>query len=179
MDSVTRSLSSASSFSITGSISALNLREPSIETISSLGYTVQDEHFTDPKHSTNVLSRIQDFACRGLLTDVILLAGDHEIHAHRLLLAAASDYFAAMFTGSMAESSAHQVEILGVDPSSLQQLVDYCYTGKLALQEETVENLMSAACLLQLPSVVDSCCIFLKKLLQVISGINFIQAMLL
>jgi len=165
MDSVTRSLSSASSFSITTSISGLNLREPSVETLSSLGYANQDENFIDPQHSTNVLARVQDFACQGLLTDVTLVAGERKIAAHRLLLAAASDYFAAMFTGNMTESSAQQVEILGVDPASLQQLVDYCYTGRLALQEDTVENLMSAACLLQLPAVTDSCCMFLKKLL--------------
>ena len=39
------------------------------------------------------------------------------------------------------------------------------FAGKISLQEDTVENLTIAACLLQLPSVVEACCAFFKKLL--------------
>ena len=39
------------------------------------------------------------------------------------------------------------------------------YLGVLELQEENVESLMSAACLLQLQTVTDACCSFFRKLL--------------
>lgn len=38
-------------------------------------------------------------------------------------------------------------------------------TGCLELKEDTIENLLAAACLLQLPQVVEVCCHFLMKLL--------------
>ena len=38
-------------------------------------------------------------------------------------------------------------------------------TGTIDLHEDNVESVMSAACLLQLPTVVDACCIFFRKLL--------------
>lgn len=37
--------------------------------------------------------------------------------------------------------------------------------GCLELKEDTIENLLAAACLLQLPQVVEVCCHFLMKLL--------------
>lgn len=37
--------------------------------------------------------------------------------------------------------------------------------GKVELHEDNVENLLSAACLLQLPAVVDACSTFCRKLL--------------
>ena len=37
------------------------------------------------------------------------------------------------------------------------------FSGKVDLREETVENLLSTACLLQLSKVVDACCGFLIK----------------
>lgn len=54
-----------------------------------------------------------------------------EIAAHRVLLAAASDYFAAMFTGNMVEASMASIEIQGVEPAALQLLVNYCYSGEI------------------------------------------------
>ena len=48
--------------------------------------------------------------------------------------------------------------------SSFIVFKDY-FVGVLDLQEDNVENLMSAACLLQLPAVIDACCSFFRKLL--------------
>ena len=67
----------------------------------------------------------------------------------RLVLSAMSDYFAAMFTNDVREASEREIRLEGVDPEALQALVVYMYTGKIELMEETVENLLSTACLLQ------------------------------
>ena len=79
------------------------------------------------------------------------------------MLSAASDYFAAMFTNDFGESSQHEVELQAVDPESLEALVGYCYTGRVDLEEDTVEMLMATACLLQLPEVVEACSSFLIR----------------
>jgi len=38
-----------------------------------------------------------------------------------------------------------------------------CVAGKLEIKEDTVENLLSTACLLQLDTVISACCSFLSK----------------
>ena len=60
-----------------------------------------------------------------------------------------SDYFSAMFTNDVREANQREIRLEGVDPEALQSLVIYMYTGKIELVEETVENLLSTACLLQ------------------------------
>ncbi|PNJ63126.1 KLHL2 isoform 10, partial [Pongo abelii] len=52
---------------------------------------------------------------QNLLCDVTIVAEDMEISAHRVVLAACSPYFHAMFTGEMSESRAKRVRIKEVD----------------------------------------------------------------
>lgn len=46
-----------------------------------------------------------------------------------MVLSAASDYFAAMFTNDFGESFQNEIELQAVDPDALETLVAYCYTG--------------------------------------------------
>lgn len=52
------------------------------------------------------------------------------IACHRVVLAAASSYFAAMFTAGMIESHMQHIVIHQVEANALQQLVTFCYTGE-------------------------------------------------
>ncbi|KAF6775997.1 hypothetical protein AHF37_04494 [Paragonimus kellicotti] len=56
------------------------------------------------------------------------------IPAHRVILAAASDYFAAMFGNEHKEASETEIWIHDVEPSALQTLIDYIYTGKWSIE---------------------------------------------
>ncbi|KAF5402768.1 putative bacteriochlorophyll 4-vinyl reductase [Paragonimus heterotremus] len=85
------------------------------------------------------------------------------IPAHRVILAAASDYFAAMFGNEHKEASETEIWIHDVEPSALQTLIDYIYTGHLDLREETVEDVLEAACFLQMPEASQACERFLIK----------------
>ena len=66
----------------------------------------------------------------GLLCDVTLVAENHEIPAHKMILAACSPYFYAMFTG-FTERDSDRVIIHGVEPEALNILVDYVYTSQV------------------------------------------------
>jgi len=169
MDELTRSFSSASSISnpLNRSISSPRLftSDQIVSASSGSPSSGQDEIFIDPKHPPNILKRVQANAKNGVLTDVTLVCADVEIQAHKIILAAASDYFAAMFTGGMIESETDRVPIHGLDPEALHLIVEYCYSGKIELHEDNVESLLTAACLLQLPTLRDACSNFFRKLL--------------
>lgn len=70
--------------------------------------------------------------------DVILVADDVEIHAHRAKLAGCNSYFHAMFT-NFAEKRQHRVEIKGIDSSALASLIHYIYAAEIQINEENVQ----------------------------------------
>lgn len=83
--------------------------------------------------------------------------------ARRVILSACSPYFRAMFTGELAESRATEVTIRDVDEQAMEQLVEFCYTAHIVVEESNVQALLPAACLLQLQEIQDVCCEFLKR----------------
>lgn len=78
-----------------------------------------------------------------------------------------------MFTGALKESSEKEVTLGEVCGEALQALVAYCYTGNIELREDTVETLLSTACLLQLSSVVTACCTYLSRQLHPSNSLGF------
>uniref|UniRef100_A0A665WL92 BTB domain-containing protein n=1 Tax=Echeneis naucrates TaxID=173247 RepID=A0A665WL92_ECHNA len=119
--------------------------------------------FTALSHADVTFRKMEGYLRSRQLCDIILVAGDRRIPAHRLVLSSVSDYFAAMFTSDVREAKQDEVKMEGVDPDALWVLVQYAYTGRLELREDTIESLLSASCLLQLSSVVQACCSFLMK----------------
>jgi kelch-like protein 1/4/5 len=58
-----------------------------------------------------------------------VFTGSRHIPAHRLVLSACSEYFAAMFRGGLREAEQSEVVLQDVDGDALWMLVHYCYTG--------------------------------------------------
>ncbi|NXJ64256.1 KLHL4 protein, partial [Rostratula benghalensis] len=122
-----------------------------------------DEYFHSTNHAEQTFRKMENYLQQKQLCDVLLIVGDQKIPAHRLVLSAVSDYFAAMFTNDVREAKQEEIKMEGVDPDALKALVRFAYTGILELKEDTIESLLAAACLLQLSQVVEVCCNFLMK----------------
>ncbi|KAJ8940663.1 hypothetical protein NQ318_017712 [Aromia moschata] len=98
-----------------------------------------------------------------MLTDVVLEVGTELFHAHRVVLAAASPYFKAMFTGGLKECDMQRVKLQGVSATAMARLIHFMYTGKIRVTENTVCQLLPAATMLQVPNVIQACCDFLER----------------
>ncbi|XP_064274461.1 kelch-like protein 5 isoform X3 [Passer domesticus] len=122
-----------------------------------------DEFFQALNHAEQTFKKMENYLRHNQLCDVVLVAGDRRIPAHRLVLSSVSDYFAAMFTNDVREARQEEIKMEGVEPKALWALVQYAYTGRLELKEDNIECLLSTACLLQLSQVVEACCKFLMK----------------
>uniref|UniRef100_A0A3Q3WKW8 BTB domain-containing protein n=1 Tax=Mola mola TaxID=94237 RepID=A0A3Q3WKW8_MOLML len=123
----------------------------------------EESVFTALSHADITFRKMEGYLRSRQLCDVILVAGERRIPTHRLVLSSVSDYFAAMFTSDVREAKQDEVKLEGIDPDALWVLVQYAYTGRLELREDTIESVLSASCLLQLSSVVQACCSFLMK----------------
>ncbi|KAF3852462.1 hypothetical protein F7725_005817 [Dissostichus mawsoni] len=113
----------------------------------------------NPRHMRKAFKVMNELRSQSLLCDVTIVAEDVEIAAHRVVLAAGSPYFHAMFT----ESRAKRVRIKEMDGWTLGLLVDYIYTAEIQVTEDNVQALLPAAGLLQLNEVKKVCCEFLSS----------------
>uniref|UniRef100_A0A8C1ZV73 Kelch-like protein 4 n=1 Tax=Cyprinus carpio TaxID=7962 RepID=A0A8C1ZV73_CYPCA len=134
-----------------------------LSSFSRMSSNCSDEFFQATNHAEQTFRKMETYLQHKQLCDVLLIAGDHKIPAHRLVLSSVSDYFAAMFTNDVREAKQEEIKMEGVDPEALRALVHFAYTGVLELKEDTIESLLAAACLLQLSQVIQVCCNFLMK----------------
>ncbi|TGZ62910.1 hypothetical protein CRM22_007168 [Opisthorchis felineus] len=96
------------------------------------------------------------------LTDVTLRVNAEAIRCHRIVLAGASPYFRAMFTSKMREAESSDIQMHGMPTDALRKLVDFAYTGSIAINERNVCELLAASSMMQMSHVVHACCTFLE-----------------
>ena len=115
------------------------------------------------RYSEEAFQKMTLYRNENKFTDIILVAGNKRIPAHKVIISALCNYFHAMFSNELQETHQNVVTINDVDPDALEALVDYAYTAKLEICVDNVESLLSSACLLQVDDVKDACCEFMKS----------------
>ena len=86
----------------------------------------------------------------GTLADVRLLADGGALPAHRAILVARSAYFRAMLQGGCKEGSAHEVLLPAVSVDALRRVLQWLYTGHVALHDGDAQGVLEAASLFAL-----------------------------
>lgn len=83
------------------------------------------------RYARLILAQINKMRLRSDFCDVRLKVGSRVFRVHRLVLAASSPYFSALFSGGMSEVDQEEVQILGVETEVFEVLLDFIYTGQL------------------------------------------------
>ncbi len=108
-----------------------------------------------------VLQTLQQLFQDCSLCDYTIIAEGQTFKTHRNVLAAVSDYFRAMLTGSMMEARQDHVDLKGVTSNAVKLLLDFAYSGELVLNLDDVMEVLAGACHLQMRTAIDLCCQFL------------------
>ncbi|XP_078610542.1 kelch-like protein 9 [Branchiostoma floridae x Branchiostoma japonicum] len=127
-----------------------------------MGWEREVRHFVDVTYPTRLLHNLHTLQLEKGSCDVTLVVEDREIVAHRVVLAACSDYFRAMFTLGMREATERRVELKDVPYTRLKEMVEYIYTSDIALRWKSLEETVDVASRLQVLPVLDVCSEFLK-----------------
>ena len=122
-----------------------------------------------------MLTSLRELRKQKNLCDITLCVEEHEFDAHRVVLAASSPYFSAMFTHEHRESKLRKVTLNGIESSALRELIDFAYSATLTICEDNIQSLLTAANLLQITSVIDACCKFLQDRIDVENCLGLIS----
>ena len=57
------------------------------------------------------------------------------------------------FLRPWSENFSEEVQMIDINPQTLQALIDFCYTGEISITVGNVQSLLPAACLLQLNEI--------------------------
>lgn len=83
------------------------------------------------RYARLILAQINKMRLRADFCDVRLKVGSRVFSVHRLVLAASSPYFSALFSGGLSEVDQEEVQIRGVETQIFEMLLDFIYTGHL------------------------------------------------
>ena len=128
--------------------------------------------FVDKNLPKETLEAMDQLRRNEELCDVELVAGTQCFRAHRVVLAASSMYFRAMFCRQMAESGQRRIAIQGVDEEALAALIKFAYTCNLEINEENAQSLLAASNFLQMLRAREACCKFLQERLDPINCLD-------
>ncbi|XP_012938839.1 kelch-like ECH-associated protein 1B [Aplysia californica] len=127
------------------------------------------------KYPTEALAAMNEFRLEGSLCDITLNVNGECIRAHRIVLAACSAYFRAMFTNGMMEASCSEVTIRepNITPPTLRILVEFAYTHEILVTQENVQALLVSAIFLEMTHVIEACTLFMEQQLEPSNCIGF------
>ena len=109
---------------------------------------------------------LEDLGKLSQLTDVMLAAEGQSIPCHKVLLAAASNFFRDKLITNP-ESLEHNIlDIDGIDFDTLTSIVSFIYSGKIELTVEKTEKLIPASVSLMLPELIAECKRFLEQVIK-------------
>ncbi|XP_036383490.1 zinc finger and BTB domain-containing protein 34 [Megalops cyprinoides] len=110
--------------------------------------------FDVPEFSSTVLSQLNELRLQGKLCDIIVHIQGQPFRAHKAVLAASSPYFRDH--SALSTMSGLSISVIK-SPEVFEQLLAFCYTGRMSLQLKDVVGFLTAASFLQMQAVIDKC----------------------
>ena len=119
--------------------------------------------YTEREHPRKSFEYLNMLRQKRVLCDATLSVNSKELMAHRVVLAACSQYFESMFVGEFAEPAGEPVMIEEVSEDALEAMVEFAYTSHLKLTDRNVLSMFEAADFLQFTGVKGACFRFFKQ----------------
>ena len=120
----------------------------------------------NPTFYREILASLNNMRLEKQHCDVVFKVGEESFPVHRVVLAASSPYFRAMFA-SFAESQRAEISLQGVDSLGVSQVLTYFYTGQVKLNHLNFESVFNVVNLWQEPFILGVCEKYLRRELNV------------
>ena len=101
-------------------------------------------------------------AARASFSDVTLVAGDHQVRAHRVVLSSCSPLFRRILArqaeaaGALAALAHPVIFLRGVSAGDLERVLDFMYRGEVSVAHDDLDSFLAAAEELQVKGLTSS-----------------------
>ncbi|NXS60805.1 KBTBC protein, partial [Brachypteracias leptosomus] len=109
------------------------------------------------RHSVTLLEQVKRMKESTEIIDVVLVAEGEKFPCHKVVLAAFSPYFKAMFTCGLAECTQREVVLYDMSAESVSVILNYMYSADLHLTHQNVQTVALAAYFMQMEDVFGMC----------------------
>ncbi|KAI6206484.1 hypothetical protein M3Y94_00916800 [Aphelenchoides besseyi] len=99
----------------------------------------------------------------GTMCDVRIECQGSYFRAHRVILAATIPFFDSMFNSELREQNSYDIPIKEIPSDTLEQILNFVYTGRIYVDAENVESLMKSADFLQMQLLSRRCSELLRS----------------
>lgn len=119
------------------------------DTVQNINNNNREMHFKYSGYQSEAFDVFSFLKESNKLCDVDLLVEREVFRCHKIVLAAASPYFKAMFTSGLMETNMDRINLQGVDPHSVSVLINFAYSGEILVKEMTVCQILPVATMFQ------------------------------
>lgn len=99
----------------------------------------------------------------GHFCDITIRVQDKIFRAHKVVLAACSDFFRSKLVGQAEDDSQSVLDLHHVTVTGFLPLLEYAYTATLSINTENIIDVLAAASYMQMFSVASTCSEFMKS----------------
>ncbi len=121
------------------------------------------------------MSGLAALRAEGFPCDIHLEVDGKTISAHRVVLAAVSPYFKALFNGNFKEANEKVVKMKGISFDGLRSIIDCMYFPGLTLNMGNLPGILGAANFLQIFTIVSQCEGFMKQQMSETTWFRFLE----
>ncbi|KAK4302317.1 hypothetical protein Pmani_025583 [Petrolisthes manimaculis] len=132
-------------------------------------------------NSGSVLEKIAGLYAERLMSDIVLVVGQREFPAHRLILCASSDVFQVMLMNPRWSESREQRIVLQEAAECVEVFelfLRYLYTGRLRVSHATVLPILALADKYNVKDLIETCVRYMKSNVVSASQQNYLMAWL-
>jgi len=120
---------------------------------------------------------IRNVLCKGLFTDVVVVAGEREFTAHRAILAERSEVFRAMFDADMLEKHNGRIVIEDLSSDAVSEMLSFIYTDSVDDIGKTASELLASAEKYNIPRLKAVCELELATSISIDNAVDiFVQS---
>ena len=119
---------------------------------------------------------LESLKVSGALCDVILVVAGQEFKAHKVILAASSPYFKAMFATAFDVKDHSKILIQFIIPNCFEIILEFIYTGRrMEITVDNVQSLLETASMLNIDLAMDMCSHFLVEHLDISNCLDILN----